>query len=196
MKKAVSICKKYDTLVSLDGAQGLAHKNRPSNSGLDFVAFSSHKVFGPSGVGVLYIRDIHHAKLKHARTGGGMVNVFSKEKQLFKGMPLGFEPGTPAIEAIWGFGAALSYIAQLEHEEVSKHFEKLNKKFLEKLELSSFELAFNKDPMGLPIYSLKAKNKHLDLSSFSRLLSDQYNVVVNDGQHCCQPLLCIRKFTG
>ena len=56
-----------------------------------------------------------------------MVNVFSKEKQLFKGMPLGFEPGTPAIEAILGFGAALSYIAQLEHEEVSKHFEKLNK---------------------------------------------------------------------
>ncbi len=189
LKELIKLAKRYNVLVCLDGAQILGH--RPIDLydlSPDFFVFSAHKMFGPSGTGVLYIRENILEQLSHKRFGGGMVNVYQKEKKIFKRAPLGLEPGTPSIEAVIGFGAAIQYIQNINFKNIESHLDAWSKYFLSQLSLSKWSFVFPKTENSLPIFTLMPNQKNADLSKIARLLSDTYNIAVNDGQHCCGPL--------
>ncbi|HHT0594203.1 TPA: aminotransferase class V-fold PLP-dependent enzyme [Legionella anisa] len=189
VKEIVALAKQYKALICIDGAQVISH--RPVDVvelNVDFFVFSAHKLFGPSGVGILYIHDSILIDLPHKRFGGGMVNVYNDSQKLFKRPPLGFEPGTPAIEAVIGFGKAIEYVQKVGFEAIMHHHSAWSTYFLQQLECSSWTLAFPKSKDSLPIFTLRPEKAQVDLSYLSRMLSDTYNIAVNDGQQCCGPL--------
>lgn len=186
---AIDLAKQYNTLVCLDGAQIVSHKPIDLDAlGADFFVFSGHKLFAPNGVGVLYIREELLEQMPYKRFGGGMVNVFSKELTRYKRPPLGFEPGTPAIEAVIGLGAAIDYLMQVGFEAINSHLNSWTSLFLERLEASSWQLAFPRAPQSIALFTLRPQNPETNLAYLARILSDTYNIAVNDGQQCCSPL--------
>ncbi|MDP3562690.1 MAG: aminotransferase class V-fold PLP-dependent enzyme [Legionellaceae bacterium] len=185
----MGLAKKYNTLVCIDGAQIVSHRAVDIKTiSADFFAFSSHKMFGPTGVGVLYIQENILEKMPYKRFGGGMINTYTLQQKNYKKPPIGFEPGTPAIEAVIGFGKAVEYILNIGFEAFNTHSSAWSVLFLKHLESSAWKLAFPKSDDSLPIFTLNHKNRTMDLAYLGRLLSDAYNIAVNDGQQCCGPL--------
>jgi cysteine desulfurase/selenocysteine lyase len=193
----VKLAKQYNVLVCLDGAQIISHKAVDIQQiGADFYVFSSHKLFGPTGVGVLYIQEELLAKMPYKRFGGGMVNVYNLQQTLYKRPPLGFEPGTPAIEAAIGFGKAIEYVLNIGFDAINNHLTSWSNAFLKQLEVSEWKLAFPKSKASLPIFTLRPKTGEVDLAYLARLLSDTYNIAVNDGQQCCGPLYAMANLNS
>jgi cysteine desulfurase/selenocysteine lyase len=195
--EAIALAKKYHALVCIDGAQIISHRLVDMDLlGADFFVFSSHKLFGPSGVGVLYIREHLLEDMPYKRFGGGMVNVYTPKQQLYKRPPLGFEAGTPAIEAVIGLGAAIDYLQQIGFDAVNKHLAAWTELFLKRLETSSWKLAFPRPEGSLALFTLRPQNPATDLAYLARLLSDTYNIAVNDGQQCCGPLYAFAEINS
>ena len=145
-------------------------------------------MFGPSGTGVLFVREEILSTLPYKRFGGGMVNIYNLQQTVFKKAPYGFEPGTPAIEGIIGLGKAVEYLQAVGFQAIESHLNAWSSRFLQQLENSGWTLAFAKSQQSLSIFTLQPKSADIHLSYFARILSDTYNIAVNDGQQCCGPL--------
>ena len=187
--QVISLARQYNTLICIDGAQVVSH--RPLDLMelcADFYVFSGHKMLGPSGTGVLFIREEILSTLPYKRFGGGMVNIYNLQQSVFKRAPHGFEPGTPAIEGVIGLGKAIEYLQAVGFQVIDNHLNAWSCRFLKQLENSGWALAFAKSQDSLPIFTLHPKRADVDLSYFARILSDTYNIAVNDGQQCCGPL--------
>jgi len=172
--------------VLIDGAQAVPHlKPDVQDLDCDFYVFSGHKLFGPTGVGVLYAKEEWLQKFGPYQTGGGTIKTVSLEKTEFADSPLMFEAGTPHIEGGIGLASAIKYVTEIGFENIQKHEDDLLQYATKKL----------KEIEGLVIYG-NAKHK-TSVISFNvgsihpfdiGTLLDKYGVAIRSGHHCTQPL--------
>ncbi|MDR1627788.1 MAG: cysteine desulfurase [Oscillospiraceae bacterium] len=195
----IKICKENNILSLIDATQAVAHKPIDVKKiDCDFLAFSAHKMLGPSGVGVLYIKDEIIRSLKPFKLGGGMVDQVDRSEVIFKDPPHCFEAGTPAIENVIGFGAAIEYIMQKGIENVSLYLEGLNRYALAKLKnLDFIRFPFIIAEKHIPVFTFLPENGTIDIKYVSKLLSGRKNsIALNAGYQCCQPLYSNFKING
>ncbi|WP_307942537.1 cysteine desulfurase [Pseudomonas mosselii] len=169
----------------VDGAQGVVHgRHDVQQLDCDFYVFSSHKLYGPDGVGVLYGRQQALALLRHWQYGGEMVQLADYQEASFRPAPLGFEAGTPPIAGVIGLGATLDYLASLDANAVAAHEATLHQHLVRGLA----------DREGVRLLG----SPHAALASFvidgvhnadiAHLLTEQ-GIAVRAGHHCAMPLL-------
>ncbi len=173
-------------IMVVDGAQAIAHMSVDvQDLDCDFYCFSGHKMYGPTGIGILYGKSALLNKMDVYQTGGDMIDIVTFEKTTFAPIPAKFEAGTPAIAEIIGLGAAFSFITQIGFDAIH-HIES---------ELSIYLHEELKKIEGLKIYgtteskaalaSFNIQNLHpLDAGS----ILDKHGVAIRVGHHCAQPL--------
>jgi cysteine desulfurase/selenocysteine lyase len=173
--------------VLVDAAQSAGHyKFDVSKLGVDFLAFSAHKMFGPLGTGVLYTRQDHLNDVAPIHFGGGSIRNVTLNDTQFLDYPHRLEAGTPNVAGVLGLGAAIDFVTKLDYREAATHTEALAEEFREKLTgIRGFYAVGNPKQKG-PIVSFASKNIHPhDIASFL----GQANVAVRAGHHCAQPLM-------
>src|SRR3990167_6896258 len=188
------ICKiahEYGVITVIDAAQAIAHL--PINVeklGCDFLAFSGHKMLGPTGTGILYGRYELLDKLRPMILGGGMINTVTSDGYTLKPLPYRLEPGTPNISGILGLGAAIDYIKNIDYLSIKEHENKLME-------------AMNQSLTNLPrvkVLGGKVSDKHIAIASIiplegnihsdqlCQILSDSFNIMTRSGFHCANTL--------
>ncbi|WP_028634913.1 cysteine desulfurase [Pseudomonas parafulva] len=169
----------------VDGAQGVVHGQRDVQQlGCDFYVFSSHKLYGPDGVGVLYGRSQALPLLRHWQFGGEMVQVADYQSASFRPAPLGLEAGTPPIAGVIGLGATLGYLGSLDASAISAHEATLHQHLLRGLaERDGIRLVGAPDT-ALASFVVEGVH-HADIA---HLLTEQ-GIAVRAGHHCAMPLL-------
>ncbi len=190
IEEIVRICKSKNILTMCDMTQYIPHRKvNLSSLDLDFISFSSHKMFGPGGVGVLYGKYSLLEQMFPIKLGGGTIKALEKDlKFSLKDIPYCFEAGTPAIENIIAFKEALVFLRDkvYPNEEHLKFLEKEFRKGLKNRDYLEKSFGFSKD--RIPIFSLYLKgieNKE-KISFLLETLSNTYNIFVNYGYHCSQ----------
>ncbi|MBN8692383.1 MAG: SufS family cysteine desulfurase [Bacteroidetes bacterium] len=190
----IKIAKQYDLIVLVDGAQSVPHmKIDVKELGADFYVFSGHKVYAPTGTGVLWMNKQWVGKLKLSRSGGGTIKTVSFDKTDYVEGALRYEPGTPNIEGVLGLASALKYVNEIGIEKIAKHEHTLLKYATERLnEIPEVEIYANHLEKAAVI-SFNVKGAHpFDVGT----LLDKYGIAVRTGHHCTQPLMARYKIPG
>lgn len=173
--------------VVLDGAQAAPHQKVDiQDLDADFFVFSAHKVFGPTGVGVLYGKKEWLEKIPPYFGGGNMIKKVSFKETTFGDLPHKFEAGTPNISGVIGFGAALDYIENLGGMEIiQKREHDLYQHLLQEVEHIPNLKIYGTTPNKAAILSFNVANLHpFDIGT----LLDKQGIAVRTGHHCCMPL--------
>jgi cysteine desulfurase/selenocysteine lyase len=173
--------------VLVDGSQSVVHSSVDIQAlGCDFYVFTSHKLYGPTGVGVLWGKYELLEQMPPYQSGGDMIDTVTLEGSTFKAPPARFEAGTPAIVEVIGLGAAIDYVSAIGMDNIAAH---------EKGLLDYAMTALN-DIEGLTFYG-NAQNK-AGIISFTAdwahpsdiaMILDQCGVAIRTGHHCCMPLM-------
>ena len=181
-----ALCKEKGILFVVDGAQSVPHiKTDVIKDNIDFLAFSSHKMLGPTGVGVLYGKYELLKELHPVRVGGGMNSYFEKDLSYeYHDLPSKLEAGTQNIAGVIGFGAAIDYLSNIGMDKIREHELILKKYFIERSkELDNIEI-YNDDLLsGTVSFNIK--------DIFSQDLAvylDKYHIAVRAGNHCAKVL--------
>jgi len=178
-----------DILIAVDGCQSIAHINIDvQDLDCDFYSFSSHKLYGPSGIGVMFGKEILLEKLEPPSLGGGMINNVSLDGFTYAMLPNKFEAGTPPIEAVAGMNAAIEYLNRLNFSHYFEEEKKLRLTLINHFQnMDEIEFyGFHQDINASSIVSFNVKNKNYnDISTFL----DQFGIMIRGGQHCCQPFM-------
>lgn len=186
-----SLVKKYnsDIITVVDSAQIISHKKIDcSNLNIDFLVFSSHKLYGPTGVGILYINENFYDILQPREFGGNMINEVKLESSTYGSAPFKFEAGTPNIADIIAFNEVLTFVEEIGFDFIEKYEKDLTNYFLEKIKILGNDFILigpktSKDRVS--VFSFKFSNIHpQDLS----MLLDQYGIAIRSGHHCAIPL--------
>ena len=175
--------------VLLDGAQGIVHLEVDvQDLDVDFYAFSGHKLYGPTGIGVLYGKAERLAALPPYQGGGEMIGEVSEERITYAAPPHRFEAGTPAIIEAIGLGAAIDWLAGLDRRAVLAHEEALYRRVKARLQ-EDWLTEIGQAPGKGAIFSFAVKGAHAH--DIAQIL-DRYGVAVRAGTHCAEPLM--RRF--
>tara|TARA_Y100000768_G_scaffold300953_1_gene234741 strand:- start:1238 stop:2455 length:1218 start_codon:yes stop_codon:yes gene_type:complete len=187
VKKIIDICLENNILSVVDGAQSSAHKKVDVTTlNCDFYVFSAHKMYGPTGVGVVYGREEILEKMPPYMGGGEMIKDVSFSKTSYNNLPYKFEAGTPNIGDVIGFKEAITYIKNIginniENYEIS--LKKYAEDALKKIDSINI-IGTAKDKVG--IFSFTTEKVHYyDLG----LLLDAKGIALRTGHHCTQPLM-------
>jgi cysteine desulfurase/selenocysteine lyase len=185
--------KKFGTTVLIDAAQAIPHLAVDVQAlGADFVVFSGHKVYAPTGIGVLWGRKSLLEVLPPWRGGGEMIKEVTFEKTTYNDLPFKYEAGTPNIEGAIALAAAFDYIHGIGLTEIQAHEETLIKQAAAALsEIPGIHLYGPADRIGALSFSIEGVH-HYDLGT----LIDQMGIAVRTGHHCCQPLMARFGITG
>ncbi len=180
--------------VLIDGAQSAPHtKIDVQELDCDFFAFSGHKMYGPTGIGVLYGKEKWLEKMPPYQGGGEMIDKVSWEKTTFEQLPLKFEAGTPDYVATHGLATAIDYIETLGMENIQAHEQELTRYCMEQLstvpDIRFFGQAKQKDAV---VSFLVGDIHHLDMGT----LLDRLGIAVRTGHHCAHPLMTRLGVTG
>ncbi|AIR89766.1 aminotransferase class V-fold PLP-dependent enzyme [Pseudomonas cremoricolorata] len=169
----------------VDGAQGVVHA-RPDlqQLGCDFYVMSSHKLYGPDGVGVLYGRSQALAHVRHWQFGGEMVHLAEYQQASFRPAPLGLEAGTPPIAGVIGLGATLDYLASLDAQAVSAHEARLHALLLGGLQERQGIRVLGAPQTALVSFIVEGVHN----ADIAHVLTEQ-GIAVRAGHHCAMPLL-------
>lgn len=173
--------------VLLDGCQGAVHLTPDVQKlGCDFYVMSGHKLYGPTGIGVLFGKPERLAEMRPYRGGGEMIEEVYEDRVSYAGLPHRLEAGTPAIIEAIALGAALSYMSQYDPAAVLAHENALGARAREALaQIPKVKLTDTSKRSG-PIVSFTVEGAHAhDVSA----LLDRYGVAVRAGHHCAQPLM-------
>ncbi|MNP31778.1 Cysteine desulfurase CsdA [compost metagenome] len=169
----------------VDGAQGVVHgRHDVQQLGCDFYVFSSHKLYGPEGVGVLYGRSQALELLRHWQFGGEMVQLAEYQSASFRPAPLGFEAGTPPIAGVIGLGATLDYLASLDAQAVEAHETNLHQHLLRGLADRDGVRILGTPQVALASFVIDGVHN----ADIAHLLTEQ-GIAVRAGHHCAMPLL-------
>jgi cysteine desulfurase/selenocysteine lyase len=187
VKEIVALAHQRGVPVLLDGAQAVPHlKVDVQDLNCDFYAFSGHKMFGPTGIGVLYGRAELLEKMPPYQGGGDMISLVTFEKTHYNVLPYKFEAGTPHIAGVIGLGAAIDYLHGLDWNQVALHEHELLRYGTEALaEIQPLKIIGTaKDKAGVLSFVLDHVHAH-DVGT----ILDQEGVAVRAGHHCAMPVM-------
>ncbi|SEM34372.1 cysteine sulfinate desulfinase [Pseudomonas sp. ok272] len=174
-----------NALTVVDGAQGIVHGRHDIQAlGCDFYVFSSHKLYGPDGLGVLFGRNEALALLRPWQFGGEMVLDANYQDARFRPAPLGFEAGTPPIASVIGLGATLDYLAGLDQDAVAAHEAALHDYLLHGLRARNGIRLLGNPQLALASFVVDDVHN----ADLAHLLTEQ-GIAVRAGHHCAMPLL-------
>lgn len=188
IKEMIRIAHEHGVPVVVDGAQSVPHfAVDVQDLDCDFLAFSGHKVYGPTGVGVLYGKEEWLDRLPPYQGGGEMIERVSFEKTTFERPPLKFEAGTPDYIATHGLATALDYVTSLGMDNILAHEQDLTCYALQQLcEIEGMHIYGHRNDSGDAVISFNVGDiHHMDLGT----LLDQLGIAVRTGHHCAQPLM-------
>ena len=192
IKEITQVIKKINpkTIVLVDGAQSIAHMPIDVASlGVDFFAFSGHKLYGPTGVGVLFVKENVYQNMKPALFGGGTIKEVFWDKTTFIDPPESFEPGTPPIAQVIGLSQAIEYLKSLGWQKIIDHETKLINYALEKFKsIPQIKIFGPKDFRSGVISFVFKETKLPQPHDLGDILSSQFNIAVRTGFHCAMPL--------
>ncbi|MEX6501153.1 aminotransferase class V-fold PLP-dependent enzyme [Pseudomonas zhanjiangensis] len=181
----LALAKAQGVLTVVDGAQGVVHGRQDLRAlDCDFYVCSSHKLYGPDGVGVLYGRAAALQRLRHWQFGGEMVRQADYQDAEFRGAPLGFEAGTPPIAGVIGLGASLDYLGALDQAAVAAHEAALHAKLLAGLGAREGIRLLGSPQVALASFVVTGVHN----ADLAHLFTEQ-GVAVRAGHHCAMPLL-------
>ncbi len=186
IKEIVEIAKKKNIPVLVDGCQSAPHiKIDVKDLDCDFYAISCHKVYGPTGVGILYAKKKWLEKLPPYIGGGGMINEVTKDKVSYASGPEKYEAGTMPTAEVVAFNESIKFMNSLGIENIVKHEQNLTNYALEKLRtINSVNIVGNpKNKAGVISFTIKGVHPH-DIST----IVDEEGVAIRAGHHCCQIL--------
>ena len=185
----ISKCKNAGVLTLIDGAQAVPHmKVDLGTLGCDFFAFSGHKMLGPTGIGVLWVKKQVLETMNPFHGGGDMIREVHKYETTWNDLPYKFEAGTPNIADVIGLGAAIDYLTNLGLDKIREHEVELTKYALEKMS----------HVKGMKIYGTKDISKRGGVISFNfsdvhphdvAQIIDEEGIAVRSGHHCAQVLM-------
>jgi cysteine desulfurase / selenocysteine lyase len=183
----VALARNVGSQVLIDGCQGVVHQPiNVTELGADFYAFSAHKLYGPTGIGVLHGSPAALERLPAWQGGGEMIEVVSKEVITYNVPPFRFEAGTPAITEAVGLGAAIDWVMSRDRAAIHAH----------EMALLDYAMGALKGVNGINIYgtapgkgaivafNIEGAHPH-DVAQ----ILDRYGVAVRAGHHCAQPLM-------
>ena len=188
VKEMIRIAHEHGVPVVVDGAQSVPHfAVDVQDLDCDFLAFSGHKVYGPTGVGVLYGKEEWLDRLPPYQGGGEMIERVSFEKTTFERPPLKFEAGTPDYVATHGLATALDYVTSLGMDNILAHEQDLTRYALQQLrDIEGMHIYGHRNDSGDAVISFNVGDiHHMDLGT----LLDQLGIAVRTGHHCAQPLM-------
>lgn len=194
VEEVIRIAHKHNIPVVVDGAQSTPHfKVDMQQLDCDFFVFSGHKVYGPTGIGVLYGKEAWLDKLPPYQGGGEMIEHVSFEKSTFERPPLKFEAGTPDYIATTGLATALDYVSALGMDAIQRHEEELTRYAISQLQMIEGMKLF-----GVPSHADVTRLHHDAVISFQLrdihhmdmgTLLDRLGIAIRTGHHCAQPLM-------
>ena len=187
VKKVVKMAHKWGVPVLVDGAQSAPHMVVDvQDLDCDFFAFSGHKVYGPTGVGVLYGKETWLEQLPPYQGGGEMIQKVTWERTTYNQLPYKFEAGTPDYVATHGLAKALEYVSALGMENIETHEQALTRYALKRLgEIEGMQIFGKANEHDAVISFLVGNIHHLDMGT----LLDHLGIAVRTGHHCAEPLM-------
>jgi cysteine desulfurase / selenocysteine lyase len=193
VREMTAVARKLGTTVLIDAAQAIPHLAVDVQAlGADFIVFSGHKVYAPTGIGVLWGRRSLLEVLPPWRGGGEMIKEVTFEKTTYNDLPFKYEAGTPNIEGAIALAAAFDYVNAIGLTEIQTHEETLIHQAASALsEISGIHLYGPDDRIGAISFAIEGVH-HYDLGT----LIDQMGIAVRTGHHCCQPLMARFGITG
>ena len=187
VREIAKICHDHDVLLLVDGAQSVPHMPVDlSTLGCDFFAFSGHKMFGPTGTGVLWMKD---DSLEPFMVGGGMVETVTESSYTTAEGYQKYEAGTPNIGGGIGLGAASDYLAGIGMENVRDHEERLTARLVAGLKALPGVHVFAAEPpvprIGVVSFTVDGFHPH----EVAQQADEAADILLRSGHHCCQPLM-------
>ena len=183
----VRISHQHGVPVMIDGAQSTPHfKVDVQSMDCDFFVFSGHKMYGPTGVGVLYGKEEWLDRLPPYQGGGEMIESVSFDKTVFAHLPFKFEAGTPDYVATHGLAKAIDYMEEIGLDRISAHERELTRYCMERLRnIDGMRLFGESEGKDAVVSFLVGDIHHLDLGT----LLDRLGIAVRTGHHCAEPLM-------
>ena len=194
IKEIIQLAKENNCKILVDAAQSVPHFGiQVSKLDCDFLVFSGHKIFAPTGVGVLYVKNDRYQEMKPYQGGGDMIKEVSFKKTTYNKPPYKFEAGTPNIAGVIGLSAAISYVESIGIDKISSLEDELlhyaTAKIAELPNVKIFGTADNK----ASVISFNVDGIHpFDVGT----LLDQSGIAIRTGHHCTQPLMSFYKIPG
>jgi len=187
IRKIVEIAHEHDIRILIDGAQAVQHiPVNVKEIDADFYCFSGHKIYAPTGIGVLYGKKNLLDEMPPYQGGGDMIKSVTFEKTIYNEVPNKFEAGTPNISGAIGLGAAIDYILEIGIENIAKHEAKLLNYASEKIrKIEGVEIIGNaKDKASVLSFTIENIHPH-DIGT----IMDSQGVAIRAGNHCTQPVM-------
>jgi cysteine desulfurase/selenocysteine lyase len=194
IEKMIEKARKYDLAILIDGAQAVPHfKPNLSKIDCDFYVFSGHKLYAPTGIGVLYGKEKWLEKLPPFLGGGDMIKNVTFEKTTYNEIPFKFEAGTPNISGAIALGVAINYVDSWGWDNIHNYENELLQYTNELLKpIENLKIYGNVSPK-VPVISFNIKNIHpFDIGS----ILDKKGIALRTGHHCTQPIMDFYKVPG
>jgi len=188
IRAIVEACHAAGALVLVDASQSIAHEPHDVRElDCDFLVFSGHKIYAPSGTGVLYVKQKLVPRMKPMLIGGHMVKEVHADRYTLNDAPHCFEAGTPNIEGVIGLSAAIDYLEGLGYDAIARHETELvayAKRRLAAIDSVRLHGPAAGEPSA-PLVPFEVRG--LDSGSVAKILANRANVIVRSGFHCAQP---------
>ena len=187
IKEIIDISHKNKVPVLVDGCQSVPHmKVNVDKLDADFYCFSGHKIYGPTGIGVLYCKNKYLEKMDPYQGGGEMISTVTFNKTTYQDAPHKYEAGTPNIVGSIALGSAIDYVTKINIDKICKHEENLLHYATEKISSINEVKIIVTSKKKAGILSFIVKNTH---PNDIGVILDNQGIAVRTGHHCCQPLM-------
>lgn len=194
IKKIIQASQAVGAKTLIDGAQAIAHWPLDVQAlGCDFYVFSGHKLFGPTGIGVLYGKEVLLEAMPPYQGGGEMIETVSFAGTTYNQLPYKFEAGTPDIAGVIGLSAAIDYLNNLDRKAAEQHEQSLLAAATAQAESLDGLTVIGRAPEKVAILGFVVEGIH---SADLGMLLDQQGVAVRTGHHCAQPIMDQYKISG
>ena len=187
IKELIDISHKKKIPVLVDGCQSVPHmKVDVKNLDADFYCFSGHKIYGPTGIGILYCKKEYLEKMDPYQGGGEMISEVTFNKTTYQESPHKYEAGTPNIVGSIALGTAIDYVTNINIEKIYKHEQDLLNYATDKIKSLNEIQIIGTSKRKTGIISFIVKNTH---PNDVGIILDNHGIAVRTGHHCCQPLM-------